>query len=101
LPGEIDWEALDRICAGVNGAAAVEIPTAIGFCAYVRRAMLREVGLFNAERWKRGYAEENELCILAAARGWKHVLAPNLFVVHHGAVSFGFDGRKELLEANL
>ena len=101
LPGEIGWEELDRICAAVNDAVAVEIPTAVGFCAYLRRAMLREVGLLNTERWKKGYGEENELCILAAARGWKHVLAPNLFVVHHGAVSFGVDGRRALIESNL
>ena len=101
LPGEIGWETLDQICAAVNEAAAVEIPTAVGFCTYLRRAMLREVGLLNAERWQRGYGEENELCILAAARGWKHVMAPNLFVPHHGAVSFGSDGRKALLETNL
>ena len=101
LPGDIAWEALDQLCAGVNDGRAVEIPTAIGFCAYLRRAMLREVGLLNTERWQRGYGEENELCILAAARGWRHVLAPNLFVVHHGAVSFGADGRRALLETNL
>ncbi|HZK92461.1 MAG TPA: glycosyltransferase [Stellaceae bacterium] len=101
LPADMPWQALDQICARVNGGAAIELPTAVGFCAYLRRAMLREVGPLNAERWQRGYGEENELCILAAARGWKHVLAPNLFVVHHGAVSFGADGRKAMLETNL
>jgi GT2 family glycosyltransferase len=101
LPEEIDWEELDQLCAGVNKGQTVEIPTAVGFCAYLRRAMLRDTGLLNTERWKRGYGEENELCILAAAHGWKHLLAPNLFVVHHGAVSFGSDGRKTQLETNL
>ncbi len=101
LPGDIGWEALDQLCAGVNPAVAVELPTAIGFCTYLKRAMLREVGLFNAERWKRGYGEENELCILAASHGWKHLLAADVFVVHHGAVSFGANDRRALLEANL
>jgi GT2 family glycosyltransferase/glycosyltransferase involved in cell wall biosynthesis len=101
LPGEIGWQALDQICASVNRETVVEIPTAVGFCVYLKRAMLREVGLLNAERWRRGYGEENELCILAAARGWKHLLAADLFVVHHGAVSFGVDDRKALLETNL
>ena len=101
LPGEIAWEALDALCAAVNDDRAVEIPTAVGFCAYLRRAMLREVGLLNTERWNKGYGEENELCILAASRGWKHLLAPNLFVVHHGAVSFGADLRRTQLENNL
>jgi GT2 family glycosyltransferase len=101
LPDDVEWAELDRLCARVNDRRVVEIPTAVGFCAYLRRSMLREVGLLNTERWTRGYGEENELCILAASRGWKHVLAPNLFVVHHGAVSFGADDRKKLLETNL
>ena len=101
LPTDMAWEQLDQLCAGVNDGRAVEIPTAVGFCAYLRRAMLRETGLLHAERWKKGYGEENELCVLAASRGWKHLLAPNLFVVHHGAVSFGVGGRRELLESNM
>jgi GT2 family glycosyltransferase/glycosyltransferase involved in cell wall biosynthesis len=101
LPTDIGWEALDQLCATVNGAVTIELPTAVGFCAYLKRAMLREVGLLNAERWRRGYGEENELCILAAARGWKHLLAADVFIVHHGAVSFGVNDRRELLEANL
>ncbi|HXP04532.1 MAG TPA: glycosyltransferase, partial [Stellaceae bacterium] len=101
LPADIGWEALDQLSAAVNNAIAVELPTAVGFCTYLKRAMLREVGLFNAERWKRGYGEENELCILAASHGWKHLLAANVFVVHHGAVSFGTNARRALLEANL
>jgi GT2 family glycosyltransferase len=101
LPGDIEWEGLDQICAGVNDARSVELPTAVGFCSYLKRAMLREVGLLNAERWKRGYGEENELCILAAAHGWKHLLAADVFIVHHGAVSFGANDRRALLETNL
>jgi GT2 family glycosyltransferase len=101
LPTDMAWEQLDELCAEVNDRRLVELPTAVGFCAYLRRAMLRETGLLNTERWTKGYGEENELCILGASRGWKHVLAPNLFVVHHGAVSFGADGRKEQLESNM
>ena len=101
LPEEIGWEGLDQLCAKVNDGVTVELPTAVGFCAYLKRAMLREVGLLNAERWQRGYGEENELCILAAARGWKHLLAADVFVVHHGAVSFGVDDRRALLETNM
>jgi GT2 family glycosyltransferase/glycosyltransferase involved in cell wall biosynthesis len=101
LPSDMAWEQLDELCAEVNDRRLVELPTAVGFCAYLRRAMLRETGLLDTERWAKGYGEENELCILGASRGWKHVLAPNLFVVHHGAVSFGADGRKEQLESNM
>jgi len=101
LPDDIAWQGLAELCAGVNRDLAIEIPTAVGFCTYLKRAMLREVGPFDAERWQRGYGEENEMCILAAAHGWKHLLAADVFVVHHGAVSFGVDDRRRLLESNL
>lgn len=58
LPEEMDWEELDQLCAEVNDEQTIEIPTAVGFCAYLRRAMLRETGLLDTERWKRGYGEE-------------------------------------------
>jgi GT2 family glycosyltransferase len=34
---------------------------------YIRRTCLDEVGLFDAERFGRGYGEENDFCRRAAA----------------------------------
>lgn len=64
-----------------------DIPTGVGFCMFVRRAMLDDVGVFDMA-FGRGYGEENDLCVRAARRGWRNVLADNAFVVHTGARSF-------------
>jgi GT2 family glycosyltransferase/glycosyltransferase involved in cell wall biosynthesis len=72
-------------------AAAVptypDIPTGVGFCLFLRRAMLDEVGTFDTA-FGLGYGEENDLCVRAARAGWRNVLADNAFVVHTGGRSF-------------
>jgi GT2 family glycosyltransferase len=64
------------------------IPTAMGFCMLIRRRALEQVGLFDAERFGRGYGEENEFCLRARAAGFVHRLCPAAFVIHHGGRSF-------------
>lgn len=85
-----DWSAvrLDALFRRINAGSSVEIPTAIGFCMYIRRTCLNEVGLFDVERFGKGYGEENDFCMRARKLGWKHVLCADIFVYHAGAVSF-------------
>jgi GT2 family glycosyltransferase/glycosyltransferase involved in cell wall biosynthesis len=80
---------LDAACHAANAGRNVELPTAVGFCMYIRRAALADIGLFDAETFGRGYGEENDFCLRASARGWRHVLACDTFVYHEGSVSFG------------
>lgn len=75
--------------AARSSIAPVELPVAVGYCMYIRRECLDEIGPFDAATWGRGYGEEVDFCLKASARGWRHVLAPNVFVVHRGGVSFG------------
>ena len=80
---------LDAACHAANAGRSVELPTTVGFCMYIRRAALADVGLFDVETFGRGYGEENDFCLRASARGWRHLLACDTFVYHEGSVSFG------------
>lgn len=98
IPGSLGLAALDRLFAAVNAGRSHELPTAVGFCMYVRRACLDAVGPFDAQRFGRGYGEENDFCLRAAQAGWHNVLAADVFVFHEGAVSFATE-RNALMEA--
>ena len=89
LPGDLSVAELDALFREANRGESVPIPTAVGFCMYIRRDCLDQVGLFDAERFGRGYGEENEFCFRAARHGWRHLLCADTFVYHAGAVSFG------------
>jgi GT2 family glycosyltransferase len=88
MPGTLGLEALDRLFATANAGRSVDLPTAVGFCMYIRRSCLAQVGPFDAERFGRGYGEENDFCMRAAGAGWRNVLAGDVFVYHKGSVSF-------------
>lgn len=82
-------ERIDELAKKLHRARAMEIPTAVGFCMYIARAALREVGIFDEATFGRGYGEENDFCMRAAASGWKHLHALDTFVFHSGEASFG------------
>jgi hypothetical protein len=96
-PGSLGLAGLDRLFAEVNAGRSVELPTAVGFCMYIRRACLDAVGIFDAERFGRGYGEENDFSLRAREGGWRSVIAADVFVFHQGAVSFA--GERETLTA--
>ena len=95
VPPYLTSEEAARV-VGVGPWVLPETPTANGFCAYIRRDMLDEVGLFDAEAFPRGYGEENDLSMRAVARGWRHVVAGTVFVRHTRSASFG-DEKHELM----
>jgi len=80
---------IDEACRVVNAGRSVDLPTTVGFCMYVRHAALADIGLFDAETFGRGYGEENDFCLRANTRGWRHLLACDTYVYHEGSVSFG------------
>lgn len=89
VPGTLGLSALDRLFAARNAGRCVDLPTAVGFCMFVRRACIDHVGLFDEDRFGRGYGEENDFSLRAATAGWRNVLAADVFVFHVGSVSFG------------
>ncbi len=92
--------AYDTLAQRANGVETVEIPTAIGFCMYVRRDCLDQVGLLREDLFAQGYGEENDFCLRARHRGWRHLAAPGVFVAHVGGQSFG-SARTHLIQRNL
>ncbi len=89
LPEGTSAARLDAAFARANAGQAVEIPTAVGFCMFISRRCLDEVGLFDEEAFGRGYGEEVDFCMRASRAGWRHWLAADTFVFHEGEVSFG------------
>ncbi|KFN43180.1 glycosyltransferase family 2 protein [Arenimonas oryziterrae] len=88
-PAPADADRLAEAAASLPVHEYPELPTAVGFCMFVRRAALRQVGGFDAATFGRGYGEENDFCRRVAAMGWRNVLCDGAYVVHAGNASFG------------
>jgi GT2 family glycosyltransferase/glycosyltransferase involved in cell wall biosynthesis len=87
--------ALQALAAATHPGVRVTIPVGVGFCLYVRRDCLTEVGPLDAAVFGKGYGEETDFCLRARGRGWSHQLAADVFVYHAGGLSFG--GRRAAL----
>ena len=99
VPGTLGLAGLDALFARELAGRTLDLPTAVGFCMYIPRAALDALGAFDEERYGRGYGEENDFCMRAWKAGWRNVLAADVFVFHHGAISFSAEREQRVEEA--
>jgi glycosyltransferase involved in cell wall biosynthesis/GT2 family glycosyltransferase len=89
LPSGFDAASFAALVERVSVRSYPRLPTGVGVCLYIRRALLDDIGVFDAERFGLGYGEENEFCVRALRRGWLHLADDATFIEHAGHRSFG------------
>lgn len=77
-----------------------EIPTAHGFCMYIRREVLDLVGLFDEKTFGRGYGEENDFSFRCVDYGYRNLLCDDVIVYHKESQSFSSE-RSKVIEEHL
>lgn len=102
-----DW-AVNALPDGASPAQVAEVlvdtserrfprvPFLNGFCIAIKRAVIERVGLLDEETFPRGYGEEDDFCLRAAATGFECAIADHAYVYHAKSRSFGHLGRREL-----
>lgn len=88
MPTAQEQAHLDEL-ARQTDSPPMEIETGCGFCLYIKRRAIVEVGYLDEVHLMRGYGEETDWCLRARSHGWRHMGAPNVFVAHQGGASFG------------
>lgn len=102
-----EWSSNDSIRqlspSEINGALQkflrvppFEVGFLNGFCLFIRREVVSDIGLFDEQGFGRGYGEENDYCLRASAAGWKLAVSAQTFVKHTQSKSYGHERRKEL-----
>jgi len=79
----------------------IDLPTGVGFCMALSRRAINEVGVLDEKTFGKGYGEENDWCMRATRRGYRHRIAPNLYVHHSHGGSFAPEEKKALIDRNL
>jgi GT2 family glycosyltransferase len=99
LPDDAAAATIGEALAAAAVPTYPDVPTGVGFCLYVRRALLDAIGPFDMA-FGAGYGEENDLCLRAVGAGYRNVIADDVYVRHSGGRSF--EGQKtELGERNM
>jgi GT2 family glycosyltransferase len=100
VPDQSETIRLDGFADAANRGSVIDVPTGVGFCMYVKRDCINDVGLLREDLFGQGYGEENDFCIRGRHLGWRHVSAPGIFVAHVGGQSFG-STKEHLIKRNL
>lgn len=96
VPAGHDVASFGALVERVSARTYPRVPTGVGVCLYIRRALIDDIGTFDEERFGLGYGEENDFCMRAIERGWVNVVDDATFVYHAGHRSFG--GTRSALE---
>ena len=91
---EVDHSSLDWMARNFNAGALVYSHTTVGFCMYIKRTCINELGYFDVEHFPRAYGEEADFCYRASYLGWKHAISSDVFVSHFHGKSFGIEKEK-------
>lgn len=89
VPEHLSDDQFAAIVTHAGLGTPIEVPTANGFCMYIRRDLLLQIGLFDEVRYPRGYGEENDLSMRALRTGWKNIVCDKALVFHKRSQSFG------------
>ena len=98
-----DGLTLEEMASKVEKSALnlnMETPTGHGFCLYIKRTVLDEIGLFDEKTYGRGYGEENDFCFRAIDAGYQNVICDNAYILHKESQSFS-EAKNELLKQGL
>lgn len=89
LPSNMGVDEVDMVFSKFASNKPIKVPTGVGFCMFMSRKALNDVGLFDAVTFEKGYGEENDWCRRAEKLGYTNVTISNLFVYHKHGASFG------------
>ncbi len=78
----------------------IEVHSSHGFCMYIKRKCLDQIGKFNEKEFGSGYGEENEFCLRVREENYKNILVGNSFVKHLGTKSFTNEIKLKLKKKN-
>lgn len=78
-----------------------EIPTAVGFCMYIKRESLNLLGYFDEKNFAKGYGEENDFSMKVKKAGLLNVLDDTTFIYHKGSASFTDERKTEIQRKSL
>ena len=88
FPVWLQPEATARAISQHSSLLYPEAPTGSGFCIYIRRELMNDIGLFDEEAFPRGYGEENDFCMRSLRAGWRHIVDDQTLVYHVRSASF-------------
>lgn len=101
LPEGLSLQQIDDIFNKLNPEKDIYIETVTGhgFCMAMSHKVIKEIGVFDTVYGK-GYGEENDWCMKALMKGYRNLIAVNVFLYHKHTTSFNSRDREKYVKKN-
>lgn len=97
LPDGWSVEDMARLTEEMSSKRYPRVPLLNGFCLLIKKEVFDTVGVFDEEAFPRGYGEENDFCLRAAAKGYQLAIADDCYVFHAKSRSYTSAVRNQLV----
>lgn len=88
LPTNMTLDEYAKMIEDVSNKSYPQLTTGNGFCMFIKRNVIDEIGIFDDVTFEKGYGEENDFCYRALDYGYTNVLCDDTFIYHKGTQSF-------------
>ena len=82
LPENLSLDEFAKLVEKCSEKRYPEVTTGNGYCMYIKRSVLNEIGLFDDITFEKGYGEEKDFCYRALDYRYINVLCDNTFIYH-------------------
>jgi|GEM_PF-816188 len=96
LPNNMTADDMAATVRAVSARSYPRVPFVNGFCFAMKRELLAKLGQMDEINFPKGYGEENDFSLRAAAAGYELAIADDVYVFHAKSKSFGHDQRRIL-----
>ncbi len=99
IPSFLTLEEMASLVEKVSDNINMEVPTGNGFCMFIKRETINDVGIFDEKNFGKGYGEENDFCMRAIEKSWKNIIDDSTYIYHKGSSSFS-NSKERLMKKN-
>jgi GT2 family glycosyltransferase len=100
LPDFLTFEEMASLVEKVSLNGNIEAPTGNGYCMFLKRETINDVGLFDEKNFGKGYGEETDFSMRAKSKNWKNVRNDSIFIYHKRNASFSSEKSTQLKNIN-
>ncbi|WP_427916731.1 glycosyltransferase [Vibrio eleionomae] len=99
IPEHLNIDTISRVVSNIGGEY-IDVPTGNGFCLYIKRDLINDIGEFDEKKFPKGYGEENDFCMRALNSSWHNIIDTKTYIFHKRSASFK-ESKHALMDAGL
>ena len=97
---DLSIDEMSNLVEKTSTTGNIVAPTGNGFCLFIKRETIEDIGIFDEENFGEGYGEETDFSMRARNKRWINIRNDSIFIYHKRHASFSDEKTDELQKRN-